>query len=275
LSDSAGAGVEIDSVDGFFIFADVVPNSPAHKAQIASGDTLIAINDTSVAGYATQKVSRYFIGKQGLKVSCKVKRKIEYLDVTFALSKFYMRSVYYRTIKDTIKIRISAFAGRSCLDSGTTAEMQNVFKDPAINRFVLDLSSTRTGNYTTAIAVLKMFTLAGAPLISIRERFFDTTVNTDTIRERTIICDGSSGVAVYKKGIVYMSGATAGPAEVFIAGLHSARPDIVTGGVRTKGYSRAQIVSPTPDSGAVVVTNAVYATVEGKKIDGVGIEPGR
>lgn len=273
LSDSAGAGLGIDTFNSFFIITDIVPNSPAAR-ELKINDTIIAINDSIVSGYTLQKVLHYFTGKPNTIVTIKFKRLTEYYIVKLILNKFYKRSVYYRNDTFSSYIDIRTFATQSCTDSGTKAEFNSALqKTSSAPNTYIDLSKTSTGNYTVALALLNYFTYKGKPLITLRERMFDTLADSSVLKEKTILSQLDTGIAWNRKFAILIGDSTAGPAEVMVAGLRSVRPDIPIIGSKTKGYTRSQIVSPTPDSGAAVVTNGVYLTAEGIAIDGVGISP--
>ncbi len=64
----AGTGLFLDEVDGEITVQAVLPRSPAARAGVATGDRLLQVNDTTVAGLSSQALRARMLGERGTRV---------------------------------------------------------------------------------------------------------------------------------------------------------------------------------------------------------------
>jgi len=69
-----GIGTELKSVDGHAVVANVLKGSPADKAGVKTNDTIVKIDDKSVAGLSLNRVAHLLHGARNSKVHVTVDR---------------------------------------------------------------------------------------------------------------------------------------------------------------------------------------------------------
>ncbi len=273
-ADSAGAGIEIDSINGHFVIVDVIPNSPGHFGGLAPGDTITAINDTALIGFSLERVRSYLSGIVETVVSFHVKRQGGELDFTVTLNFYYDRSV--KTVwldTNTAYIAIEIFSVKTCLANGTAEEFREALSSTANAAYtIIDLRGNPGGEINQCIQVCSEFVEKETKLVSVWERYFDTLELVGKFRDTSwLAVEGGAGID--RKFYVLMDGLSASASEILISALNSNRPDIKTVGSKSYGKGRAQMVKLTPEEGLAFVTHCVISSKNGDNYDVEGIEP--
>lgn len=70
----AGTGIFFNEVDGEMTVQAVLPRSPAARAGVSTGDRLLQVNDTSVAGLSAQSLQSRMLGDRGSRIRLRLAR---------------------------------------------------------------------------------------------------------------------------------------------------------------------------------------------------------
>src|SRR5689334_6402659 len=255
------SGLTLSKRFGYIIVVSVLPESPAEKAGIRSGDIF-----ESVAGFTTREMSvgqamNLLRGQPGSGVKVGVirrgKNEPESLDVVrekLAAAKI----VSQKTDPDILALRLTS------LEAGRADEVKTRLQDAekqGVHKVVLDLRDCGRGPVSEGLAVARLFISSGNL----------ATLKGQTVSAQTFAAE--PGKVVWKGPVsVLTDGTTSGAAEVLasaIGGTH--RGDIV--GERTFGMASEQKLITIDDGSALILTVANYYNFDGKSILQEGVTP--
>lgn len=254
-------GLNLSKRFGYVIVTSVLPDSPAEKAGLHSGDIL-----ESVAGFTTREMSagqakNLLAGQPGTGVKVGVIRrgKTDPEEVDIVRQKLpAAKLVVQRVDNETLAIRFPA------LDAGRKEELRAKLAEAekqGVTRVILDVRECGRGSASEAIEIARLFVPSGTL----------TRLHGQTIPEQTFSADSSK---VMWKGPVsiLMDGTTTGAAEVLAAAIaNTKRGDLV--GDRTFGLASEQKLLPLEDGAAIILTVGNYTNADGKSILEEGVTP--
>jgi len=254
-------GLNLSKRSGYVVVVSVLPDSPAEKAGMRTGDFL-----ESVAGFTTREMSvgqakNLLNGQPGTAVKVGVIRRgrtqPEELDLVrqkLAPAKL----VVQRVDNETLAIRFPT------LDAGRAEEVRAKLVEAqkqGITRIVLDVRDCGRGQQSEAIAVAQLFIPSGTL----------TTLRGQTVPERVFSADPSK--VLWKGPVSVLTDvSTAGAGEILAASFaNTKRGDIV--GERTFGLASDQKLITVDDGSALILTVANYYNADGKSILEEGVAP--
>jgi len=239
----------------------VLPESPAEKAGIHSGDIF-----ESIAGFTTRDMS---VGQalnllngqagSGVKVGVIRRGKADPDEVDIVREKLgSSKTVVQKADPDILVLRLPS------LDTGRADDVRNKLLDAekqGMHKVVLDLRECGRGPVTEAVAVARLFVPSGTIA---------------TLRGQTIspqVLSAEPGKVVWKGPVsVLIDGTTSGAAEVLASAMvANHRGDVV--GERTFGLASEQKLITLDDGSALFLTVANYFNPAGKPILEDGVEP--
>jgi carboxyl-terminal processing protease len=255
------SGLNLSKRSGYVVVTSVLPDSPADKAGLHSGDFL-----ESIAGFTTREMSvgqakNLLAGQPGTAVKVAVIRRgrtdPEELDIVrqkLAAQKLIVQKVD----NDTLAFRFPT------LDAGRAEEVRTHLieaQKQGISHIVLDVRDCGRGVDSEAIAIARMFIPSGTL----------TTLKGQTVSAQDFSADPSK--VVWKGPVSVLTDVTAsGSAEVLASAFaNTKRGDIV--GERTFGLASEQKLIPLEDGAAIVLTIADYYNADGKSILEEGVAP--
>jgi carboxyl-terminal processing protease len=254
-------GLTLSKRYGYIIIVSVLPESPAEKAGIHSGDIF-----ESVGGFTTREMS---VGQamnllrgqpgSGVKVGVIRRGKSEPESVDIVREKLApVKMVSQKTDPDILALRLTSFdAGRA---DEVRARLQDAEKQ-GIHKVILDLRSNGRGPVSEALAMARLFISNGNL----------ATLKGQTVSTQTFAAEPSK--VVWKGPVsILIDGTTSGAAEVLasaIVGSH--RGDVV--GERTFGLASEQKLITIDDGSALILTVANYYNAGGKSILEEGVTP--
>ncbi|MEP7325781.1 MAG: S41 family peptidase [Gemmatimonadota bacterium] len=156
----AGLGIVLSEIDGLPTVQAVLPESPAAKAGIASGDRLIQVNDTVVVGISFQRVQGLLVGDRGSTIRMMLERGNRWEPDSFKLTlKFaYLEphSVTVSRILDptTGYVRLQQFlpdAGKEVEDAIRSLQSRGAA------RLIFDLRGNPGGLVSSAVEIASIF----------------------------------------------------------------------------------------------------------------------
>ena len=255
------SGLNLSKRSGYVVVTSVLPESPADKAGLHSGDFL-----ESIAGFTTREMSvgqakNLLAGQPGTAVKVGVIRRgrtqPETVDVVrqkLAIPKLIVQKVD----NETMAFRFPT------LDAGRAEEVHTHLLEAqkqGISKIILDVRDCGRGQDSEAIAVARLFIPSGTL----------TTLKGQTVPEQVFAADPSK-VAWKGPVSVLVELSSAGPAEVLASSFaNTKRGDLV--GERTFGLASAQKLIALEDGAALNLTVANYYNADGKSILEEGVAP--
>ncbi len=258
---TAETGLTMSKRSGYIVAVSVVPESPAEKAGIRSGDFL-----ESVAGFTTREMSvgqalNLLRGQPGTSIKVGVIRsgKAEPESVDLVREKLMPAKLQVQKVdSDVVAFRIPTLeAGRAEELRARLAEAEK----QGVHKIVLDLRNCGRGPVSEGIATARLFVTSG-PLATLRGQ---------TVSPQVFSAEPSK-VAWKGPVSILMDGTTSGAAEVLASALEmSKRGELI--GERTFGLASEQKLITLDDGAALILTVANYYNASGKSILDEGVVP--
>lgn len=255
------AGLTLSKRFGYIMVVSVLPESPAEKASIHSGDIF-----ESVAGFTTRDMSvgqamNFLHGQPGTAVKVGVIRrgKADPDEVDLVREKLPVPKIISEKVDpDILVLRLSS------LDPGRADEVRNRLVDAekqGTHKVVLDVRECGRGPVSEAIAIAKLFISSGTL----------ATLRGQTVTTQVFAADPTK--VVWKQPVsVLIDPTTSGAAEVLASAMvANHRGDIV--GERTFGLASEQKLITLDDGAALFLTVANYYNADGKSILEEGVVP--
>jgi len=246
---------------GYVVVLATLPDSPAHKAGLRSGDIL-----ESIAGFGTRDISirqaeLLLAGDPGtvVKLTEIPRRRTE--SKSLEMTRVVLPPA--KLLADRLEGDI-AYLSVPTLAAGRAAEIRQKLAElskQGAQELILDLRDCASGDPAEAIETARLFLPSGA-ITTLRGQAVTT-------KEFTV----QPGKAVWTGPLsVLISNSTAGAAEILAAALADNKRG-ATIGARTFGVASEQRIMPLDDGGALVLTTALYYTPAGKSINSEGVAP--
>jgi carboxyl-terminal processing protease len=258
---SGDAGLTLSKRFGYIIVVSVLPESPAEKAGIHSGDIF-----ESVAGFTTRDMSvgqamNFLHGQPGTGVKVGVIRrgKADPDEVDLVREKLApAKIITAKADPDILVLRLPS------LEPGRADEVRLRLQDAekqGVHKVILDVRECGRGPVSEAIAVAKLFVPSG---------------NLSTLRGQTVstqVFTADPSKVVWKAPVsVLIDATTSGAAEVLASAMVAThRGDVV--GERTFGLASEQKLISLDDGAALFLTVANYYNGDGKSILEEGVVP--
>jgi carboxyl-terminal processing protease len=255
------SGLNLSKRFGYVIVISVLPDSPAEKAGIRSGDIF-----ESVAGFTTRDMS---VGQaqnllngpagSGVKVGVIRRGRAEPEEVDVVRQKLAVPKITAQKIDpDILALRVPS------LDAGRADEIRNRLVDAekqGIHKVILDLRECGRGPVSEAINVARLFVPSGTI----------ATLRGQTVSAQTFAAE--PGKVVWRNPVsILIDGTTSGAAEVLASAMvANHRGDVV--GERTFGLASEQKLITLDDGSALFLTVANYYNAGGKSILEDGVTP--
>jgi carboxyl-terminal processing protease len=260
----SGLGIEVLQVDGGLKIISPIDDTPAARAGIKPGDSIIKINDTLVDPQNVNEMFQQLRGKPGSKITLTIAHEgsNKLIDLHLVRETISVSSVKVRELEPGYAyIRISQF------QDDTAADLEKklgelVTKDGPQKGAVLDLRNNPGGLLTAAVGVSDDFLDSGV-IVTTRGRLADANMSFSAHPGDQL--DGAPMIVLTNHG-------TASAAEI-VSGALKDNHRALTMGQRTFGKGVVQTVLPLDADHAVKITTARYYTPNGTSIQAEGIQP--
>lgn len=257
----AGIGAILAKRYGYVAVVDVLPGSPADKANISTGDLLESINNVATRDMPLAYAEELLRGNPNTTVEVTVLRlrdrdpqkvTLTRTDLTFpaVTSKLMPNGVGY--------LHVASLAGKRVQEA--KVKLQNLKKEGA-KYIVLDLRHCSTGDQEHGVPLANLF-LERGDITYVKGQKTDkkdyTANPADTVWNGPLV--------------VITDRATAGGAEIAAAALlDDKRAQVV--GERSYGDASLRKTIQMDDGGAVILSVAKYYSPSGKAIQDTGVTP--
>jgi carboxyl-terminal processing protease len=258
---SGESGLTLSKRFGYIIVISVLPESPAEKAGIHSGDIFESIGGFTTRDMSVGQALNLLTGQpgSGIKVSVVRRGRAQPEEVDLVRQKLAPAKINSQKVDpDVLVLRLPS------LDSGRAEDVRSRLLEAekqGIHKVILDVRECGRGPVSEAISVARLFVSSGTV----------ATLRGQTVSSQVFSADSSK--VVWKNPVsVLIDGTTSGAAEVLasaIAANH--RGDVV--GERTFGLASEQKLITLDDGSALILTVANYYNPGGKSILEEGVIP--
>ncbi|WP_230678518.1 S41 family peptidase [Lacticaseibacillus zhaodongensis] len=249
-------GVSVDALNS---------GSPAQKAGLKVGDTIVSVDGKSMAKKDINAVVSKVRGKIGTKVTVVVSRGNKQLSFTMERSKINVPSVTTSLDKTNKQIGIITF---STFTETSGKQVKNAIKKlrkEGAQKFVLDMRGNPGGVLGEALKIDSMFLKNGQTILKVKPRKGKTEVY-KAGREY------DKGFKVTEPTVVLIDGNSASASEITAAALNESA-GIPLIGTKSYGKGTVQTVADMGQGAELKLTIAKWLTPDGDWINHKGLQP--
>jgi carboxyl-terminal processing protease len=258
-----GIGVEIDRRDGQLTVVAPLAGSPAERAGVRSGDTIVAVDGQDIGHLSLDEISRRIRGPRGSMVKIGLLRDGTRVDLSVARDTIKVESVHSRLLAGDAPLaylRISTFAEPT---SQQLREQLAPLLAEGARGVVLDLRGNPGGYLTSAVDVTSAFLKDGVVLYQERRA-------ADGAR-RPFRVTGSPQAPDLPIAVLVDRG-SASAAEIVAAAVRDNQRGVLIG-EKTFGKGTVQELHTLSDESRLRLTVAQWLTPNGHAIQGEGLLP--
>ncbi|GAB2537043.1 S41 family peptidase [Rhodanobacter koreensis] len=260
----SGLGIEVMQEDGGLRIVSPIDDTPAARAGIKAGDSIVKINGTLIDPQNVDEMFKQLRGKPGSKISLTIahQNSDKLIDLNLVRENIAISSVKVRELEPGYAyIRISQF------QDDTTSDLDKklgalIAKNGAPKGAVLDLRNNPGGLLNAAVGVSDDFLNSGV-IVTTRGRLQDANLSFSA--HPGDLLNGAPMIVLTNNG-------TASAAEIVSGALKDNHRALIMG-QRTFGKGVVQTVLPLDADHAVKITTARYYTPNGTSIQAEGIKP--
>ncbi len=261
----SGVGIEVALRDGAVKVVTPIEDSPADRAGVLAGDTLLAIDDAPVSVENVDDTVERMRGKSGTVVKITVTRAGVVDPLQFVLAR---ESVHVRTVRSSVLapgygyVRIMQFSGTTPHDLKRAITRLRQKNDGALAGVVLDLRNNPGGVLEAGVDIADAFLETGL-IVSAEGRAHDAKFSFNA--KPGDLLDGAPLVLL-------VNGGSASASEIVAGALQDHQRAVIVGR-QTYGKGSVQTVVPLTDGNAIKLTTSHYFTPSGDSIHKRGVAP--
>lgn len=257
----SGIGVlmDIDPTTKYLRAFFVVPDTPADRGGLKSGDDIREVDGHSTLGFTVAQGRRYLLGTSGTQVHLVLGRGDEApIETMLTRAEVQPPTVYFSMLpSDVAYVYIATFGDETPREFRTAIERSEL---AGARAYVLDLRNDGGGRVGTALAVSSQF-IASGPIVSIESNGGEV----DTFE--------ADNTAIAPKPLAVLVNAySASASEITAAALQESGTGVLVG-TKTFGKGVVQSVTKFSDGSAIKITTGRYYTPLHHDINGHGIIP--
>ena len=256
-----GVGAVIRKVPGGILINEVTENSPAARAGLAAGDTIVMVSGLATTQMSTDSCSTLMKGAPGTTVTLRVKkiRGNELKDFDLVRDKIHFPDVAYSgMINDTLGyIRISGFTVGGAKD--VKEAFLNLKNNTTLKRVLIDLRGNGGGLLDEAVKIVSLFVPKGTKVVTAKGRSRQSDMEYFTKEEP---------VDTLVPLVVLVNSASASSSEI-VAGALQDLDRATIAGTRTFGKGLVQSIRNVGYNNTIKLTTAKYYTPSGRCVQAI------
>jgi carboxyl-terminal processing protease len=254
-----GVGIQFNILEDTIMVTQTIPGGPSEKLGIRSGDRIVSINDSVVAGIGIKNndVLKKLRGDKGTKVKVGISRRSESELIVYTITRdkipLFSMDASYEAAPGVGYIKLSRFADTT-VDEFREG-LKKLKEEHNIHSLILDLSGNGGGYLNRAIELADEFLSTGKRIVYTEGR--------SQPRQESYSTNGGN----WEKGklIVLVDESSASASEIVTGAVQDWDRALVIGR-RTFAKGLVQKPFPLPDGSAVRLTIARYYTPSGRCI---------
>jgi carboxyl-terminal processing protease len=253
----AGLGIQIDVRDGWITVVAPLPETPAERAGVATGDQIIEVDGKSTEGWKNDEAVKALRGAPGSKVTISVRRSGVTDPIKYSLvrAQIHIRSVPAGTLFDGGVGYISLNPVAETSAEELQSEIGSM-KRKGMKSLILDLRLNPGGLLDQGVKVADLFLDAKQEIVATRGRARGSTKE---------FFDDARQAWPELPIVVLVNDGTASAAEI-IAGALQDHDRAVVVGTPTFGKGLVQTLFPLGEGVALKLTTARWYTPSGRTI---------
>ncbi|HZN96273.1 MAG TPA: S41 family peptidase [Gemmatimonadales bacterium] len=253
----AGLGIQIDVRDGWITVVAPLPETPAERAGIETGDQIIEVDGKSTEGWKNDQAVKALRGEPGSRVGITIRRAGITDPIKYRLTRaqIHMRSVPPGTMFD----RGVGYISLNPVSETSAEELRQEIasmKSKGMKSLIMDLRNNPGGLLDQGVKVADLFLDARQEIVSTRGRARGATKE---------FYDEARQVWPDLPIVVLVNDGTASAAEI-IAGALQDHDRAVVVGAPTFGKGLVQTLFPLGEGVALKLTTARWFTPSGRTI---------
>lgn len=255
----AGVGIEMGKRDGYIKVLRTLPDNPARKAGILSGDIIYKINGEDAYQLETDQIAQKVRGPVGSQVSLTIVRNGEEKTFNLIREKINNVSADIRYQGDTAILMVTRF------DQEVASRVKTLsaeFKQRQIKKIILDLRGN-SGGYLNSARDLLSFWIDGKKILTQKSKHF-ADIHTYANRGQVIFDQYQT--------VVLINHSSASASEIVAGALKDYQKATLIGET-TFGKGVVQTLKNLPGGNKLKVTTARWYTPNGHSINKTGIKP--
>ncbi len=260
-----GLGMSIGIRDEILTVIAPMPDTPASRAGIKSGDRIVRIEGESTKGIQAGDAVDKLRGKPGTQIKIVIWRKKDkkLQELTLTREKIEIKPVQEEKIikEDIGHIWLVQFNEHT---AGALDKSLENLKNKGMKRLILDLRNNPGGLLTSAIAVSERFLKEDDIIVSLSGK-------SELGATKAIKSSGKHATTDIPL-LVLVNGGSASASEIVAGAIRDNKRGLIVG-LKTYGKGSVQTVIPLKDNYALRLTTSRYYTPGGHRIDKGGITP--
>lgn len=169
--DYGGLGIQIDVRDGWITVVAPLPETPAERAGMQTGDQIVAIDGRSTEGYKSDQAVRELRGTPGTTIEITVRRIGVEEPLPFTLTR---ARIHFRSVQVALMLEGGVgYVSLSPVSSSSAAEVAEAvtrLEGDGLRSLILDLRGNPGGTLDQGVAVSDLFLDRGVEIVSTRGR---------------------------------------------------------------------------------------------------------
>lgn len=257
-----GIGVEIDLIEDVVTVITPLKGTPAAKANIQSGDKIVAVDGVTTKGLSTAETASLIKGEQGTTVILGILRDGSAIDIPVIRDIITIPTVTTRVVEDTFIIELFVFSEQA---ADRMIEALDEFAASGADNIILDIRGNPGGLLNQAIDIASMFLPEGK--LVVQEYRGDDIDNSDH-RTSRVARRLNSKVPL----VILLDRGSASASEI-LAGALSEHGRATIIGSPSFGKGSVQQLFEIGDAAALKLTISEWLTPDGISISKHGLTP--
>ncbi len=261
----SGIGAEVGAKEGRVVIVAPLPDSPAERAGLQSGDFVLMINDESTFGLAVDEAVKRIRGPQGTTVVLQVERAgvKQPIKISITRQKIDLKSVATIVLpNDIVLMTVTTFNEQTAKQF---EEAVQLIQQKNARGIILDLRNNPGGYLETSVAFVSEWLLPDVVVVGERGSVSTTTPRSEILSTGFHRLLGIPTVVLVNEG-------SASAAEIVAGALQDHRAATLMG-TKTFGKGSVQEYEELPDGSALKLTVAHWYTPSDRSINENGIKP--
>ncbi|MBX2866896.1 S41 family peptidase [Candidatus Kaiserbacteria bacterium] len=259
----SGVGMEVGIRDKMVTIIAPLPDTPAERAGLLSGDIVMRIDGASTEGMSIDEAVQLIRGEEGTEVVLTIYRegRTELTEVSITRDTIAVPTVRTRTEGDVFVIELYSF---NALAESRMQEALREYVESGTNKIIIDLRSNPGGYLQSAVSIASYFLPAGE--VVVREGFGGDDEQVYRSQGKML------GEYAPEKMVVLVDQGSASASEI-LAGALQEHGVATLIGMKTFGKGSVQELVELGTGASLKVTIARWFTPEGRSISENGLEP--
>ncbi len=257
-----GLGIEISQRARLLTVISPIEGTPADRAGIKAGDTILKINGASTEGLDLMDAVHKMRGKPGTKVTITVFRQGFEAPRDFQIVRAIIK---IKTVKSQMLeghvgyIRLTEFMGQCSADFVAALDS---LRSQGARALIVDVRNNPGGKLDAAAEIAGHFVPRGKVIVSTASRYKDKDMSFS-----------SDGVDRWKgPAVLLINGGSASASEILAGALQDYHLAVIVG-TKSFGKGSVQTILKLSNGGSLRLTTAKYLTPNGRSLHGTGITP--